>query len=129
MSPEGPYDHEKENSLLWGDKVELFGVDARRVVAASCCGDVFQREQSAKRRRRLQQCREDDLLERALDLGWRFIFQKVTDLKRTAKIAQEWLQHNPVNVPEWASQNTDLNPFQHLWGDLKIFLLSLSGVE
>lgn len=61
---------------------------------------------------------DENLLQSALDLGWWFIFQKVTDPKHTAEVSQEWLQDNSANVLERASQNTDLHPLQHLWGGI-----------
>lgn len=79
------------------------------------------RKQSGKRRRWMYRgVLDENLLQRTLDLGWGFIFQKVTDPEHTAEISQEWLQDNSVNVLEWASQSTDLNPLEHLCGDLKI---------
>jgi hypothetical protein len=51
------------------------------VVAASCCGDVFQRQ----------------------GLG------DHNDHKHTAKTTQEWLRDKSLNVLEWNSQNLDLN--------------------
>ena len=36
------------------------------------------------------------------------------------KTMQEWLWDKSLNVLEWPSQSQDLNPFKHLWRDLKI---------
>ena len=112
-----------QNKILWSDetKVELLAwmpsimsgwnlapsLRWSMVVAASCCGDVFQwqglGDYSGSRERWTEQSAQN------LRLGRRFTFQQDNDPKHTAKTAQEWLRDTSLNVLEWPSQSPDMN--------------------
>ena len=83
------------------------------VVAASCCGDVFQwqglgdRIEGKMNRAKYSEILDENLLQSAQDLrlGRRFTFQQDNDTKHTSNTAQEWLRDKSLNVLEWPSQS------------------------
>ena len=80
------------------------------VVAASCCGDVFQRQGLGRLVRiegkmngaKYREILDEKLLQSTQDLrlGRRFTLQQDNDPKYTAKTTQEWLRNKSLNVFE-----------------------------
>ena len=56
---------------------------------------------------------------RKLSLGRRFLFLQDNDPKHTSKSTTIFFSNRRMKVMKWHSQNTKLNPKEHLWKELK----------
>ena len=96
------------------------------VVAASCCGDVFQRQRLVRIEAKINGAKyreilDENLLQSTQDfrLGRMFTFQQDNDPKHTAKTTQEWLWDKSLNVLELPSQSPNFKPVQNSLERLK----------
>ena len=83
------------------------------MVAASCCGDVFQRQgrlvriEAKMNGAKYREILDVNLLQSCqyFRLGRRFIFQQDNNHEHTAKTTQEWLRDKSLNLVNWPSQS------------------------
>ena len=54
-----------------------------------------------------------------LKLGRKWVFQMDNDFRQTSKVEAKLLKDNKVEVLEWPSQSTNLNPIENVLAELK----------
>ena len=65
---------------------------------------------------------EDDLIQSIEFYGLdksKIIFQHDNDPKHTSKLVKEWLSEQQFETLSWPAQSPDLNPFEHMWAEVK----------
>ena len=49
----------------------------------------------------------------------KFVFEHDRDPKHTARLTQQWLRDNKIDVLDWIGQSPDLSPIENLWTALE----------